>query len=725
MLELARREPEKIVLGPRPGCEPNGKPPVRIFLGTEASQFRPERVLAWSVERVRDPARVYEIHLMKEIAGFERRDWTTGFTNYRFAIPEWAGRSGRAIYNDEDQIYLSDPALLFDADMQGHGFLAIAPRESSVMLLDCERMAGIWNVETARRSTKKALLRRALETPGLFGECDPHWNARDDEYREGRSHCLHYTTLHTQPWRPFPSRFVYQDHPLGHLWHALEREADAAGFHLFRRERPSAAYEALARERTGRRSGAAPGRYEADLRELARSFGASRVLHHAPFTDAPIGQWDGVVVTEGLESLPEDDVPWFLDEVFAAATRFALVAVSAPPPASDPHAPSVFVPAARWPEHLEAASRRRPGIHWELLVAQPGAETLRSHGGRFAGEGPPRVWLLGDERSAEGRAARVVAERLGWPHETREPGELAPPWPDLAIASGRRGADAARSLRSRAGGRTRVVVLGEDAGVRAEDFDLAATPVSAGFYPHPRRFDTLGPLVAPADPDRRAAATEVWRKRFEAARAPRVVLLAAEPGLALSRGEARRLGADAVRAAAEVGGTLFALIDEGLVAAADLEAALGTAASIERCDGIRSQVWDAHLALADAFIVPGGAERSLAEACATGRPVTIHPAGTTRRGPREAARRLVARLAKAPRGNDRGTIRPQQGLERWCSRLVAEGSVLPPRDLERLHAELARRGVARRLGDPPPAGGYRPLREIDRLAGRLRALLGL
>jgi len=725
MQDLARTAPEAIVLGPRPGSAPNGKPPVRIFLGTEASQFRPERVLAWSVERVRDPSRVYEIHLMKEIAGFDRRDWTTGFTNYRFAIPEWAGRRGRAIYNDEDQIYLSDPALLFDAEMQGHGFLAIAPRESSVMLIDCNRMAGIWNVEAARRGTKKALLRRAALTPGLFGACDPHWNARDDEYREGRSHCLHYTTLHTQPWRPFPERFVYQDHPLAPLWVDLEREADAAGFHLFRRERPSLAYAAVAREHAGLRRGAAPGRFEAELRDLARSFGASRVLHHAPFGDAPCGQWDGVVVTSGLESVPEDDVPWVLDEVFAAAKRFVLVAVAAPAPASDPHAPSAFAPAARWPEHLEAASRRRPEIHWELLVAQPGAETLRRHGGRFAGDGPPRVWLLGDERSAEALAARVVVERLGWPHQTKEPGELGPPWPDLAIASGRRGADAARSLRARTAGRTRVVVLGEDAGARAEDFDLAATPVSAGFYPHPRRFDTLGPLVAPADPDRRAAATVDWRKRFEAAGAPRVVLLAVGPGVALSRAEARRLGADATRIAAEAGGTLFALVDESLATAAALEAALGAGARVERCDGVRSQAWVAHLALADAFVVPGGAERALAEVCATGRPVTIHPAGAARRGPREAARRLVARLARAPRGNDRGTIRPQQGLERWCSWLVAEGSVLPPRDLERLHAELARRGAARRFGEPPPPGGFRPLREIDRLAGRLRALLGV
>ena len=83
MQELWRRAPERIVLGVRPGLAPSGKPPVRIFLGSEASQFRPERVLAWSIEQVRDPARVYEIHLMKEIAGFDRREWTTGFTNYR------------------------------------------------------------------------------------------------------------------------------------------------------------------------------------------------------------------------------------------------------------------------------------------------------------------------------------------------------------------------------------------------------------------------------------------------------------------------------------------------------------------------------------------------------------------------------------------------------------------------------------------------------------------
>jgi len=357
------------------------------------------------------------------------------------------------------------------------------------------------------------------------------------------------------------------------------------------------------------------------------------------------------------------------------------------------------------------------------VVAQPGAEPARHRGGRFAGDGPPRAWLLEEGPAEEVRVARAVVERLGWPFEARPAAGLAPPWPDLVLASGRRGADAVRGLRARAGGRTRVVLLGEEAGARAQDFDLAATPVSAGFTPHPRRFETLGPLVPPVDPERREAAIRVFAARFEAASAPRIALLAAGPGLALSHAEARRLGAEAARMAAESGGTLFALIDEELRAAGALAAALGAQSHVER-GGVGSGAWLAHLALADAFVVPGSAERALAEACATGRPVAIHPAGAPR-GAREAVRRLVARLARAPRGNDRGTIRPQQGLERWCSRLLADGRVLPPRDLARLHEELERRGAARRAGEPPPPGGFQPLRELDRLAGRLRGLLGV
>ena len=210
-----RDQPSRIELGPRPGHEPSTLPPVKIFLGTEEAQYRAERIFFYSIEKVRDPARTYEIHLMKNVHGFDRSKWRTGFTNYRYAIPEWAGGSGRAIYNDVDQIYLADPALLFDLEMGNHGYLAISAKDTSVMLIDCGRMVDLWNTKTAATLGKHALIDKPSSTPGLWGELDGHWNARDQEYVEGRTKCLHYTALHQQPWQPDAGGLLLPPEPAG------------------------------------------------------------------------------------------------------------------------------------------------------------------------------------------------------------------------------------------------------------------------------------------------------------------------------------------------------------------------------------------------------------------------------------------------------------------------------------------------------------------------------
>ena len=170
---------------------------------------------------------------MSDLPGFDRRGWTTGFTNYRFAIPALQGGRGRAIYNDEDQIYRTDPGVLFDLELGGAGHLSISDTESSVMLIDCTRMSGVWTLGGAQRGWKRSLLRSATAETGLRGELESGWNARDEEFVPGESHLLHYTTLHTQPWRPFPERFVYQKGSHTDLWHELEREAIENGFELF------------------------------------------------------------------------------------------------------------------------------------------------------------------------------------------------------------------------------------------------------------------------------------------------------------------------------------------------------------------------------------------------------------------------------------------------------------------------------------------------------------
>lgn len=222
-----RAAPECIRFPADADVEPSPKPAVRIYLGTEDAQYRAERAFLWSIFENRDPARVYETYLMKDLEGFDRSDWKTGFSRYRFAIPALAGRQGRAIYNDVDQIYLDDPARLFDLDMGDRAYLSITRRETSVMLLDCEKLGPLWTWEDAMTCKKKHF--RAL-AEDLWGPLDGSWNARDSEYRPGESRLLHYSTLHTQPWHPFPKMLRYRDHPLAEVWLAKERAAEAAGF---------------------------------------------------------------------------------------------------------------------------------------------------------------------------------------------------------------------------------------------------------------------------------------------------------------------------------------------------------------------------------------------------------------------------------------------------------------------------------------------------------------
>ena len=278
-----RSLPVRLVLEPETRAQPCSKPPVRIFIGTEAAQFRAERTLLWSIRRLRDPGRTYEIYLMKDLAGFNRMQWLTGFTNYRYAIPEFAGFSGRAIYNDADQIYLDDPAKLFDTDMQDHGVLSINQRDTSVALIDCERMASIWNLKAAQTPGRRRHEARMRET-GLWGPLDEAWNVHGQDYIPGQASLVHYTTIHAQPWRPTPGDYAYLPNPADDIWLALEREADEAGFHPFYAARPSPEFPA---------------------------------------------EYSDPDSAGGLEKIPDWDIPWLLDRLFQEARDTVAVTVDA------------------------------------------------------------------------------------------------------------------------------------------------------------------------------------------------------------------------------------------------------------------------------------------------------------------------------------------------------------------------------------------------------------
>ncbi len=401
-----RETPEVVRFDVEPGVTPSGKPPVRIFLGTEPLQARAERIFFWSVKRRRDPSRVYEIYLMKDLKGYDRHGWKTGFTNFRYAIPGLAGGTGRAIYNDVDQVYLADPAEMFDLDMQGKGALAINPGEDSVMLIDCEIMAKHWPIEeVGLPGMKKKRFRNAATDLKLWGVLPGVWNARDDEFNPSQSKCFHFTTLQTQPWRPFPDQIRYSDHPDGEVWFAMEREADAARFNGFTRERPGSRFaEALARGGNGAPSAAGDERRHADaVGRLIAATGAKTVLDYsapqasgdprsfagaavtsrdvtqAPFAKPVEGRFDGVACIDVLSAIPEEDVPWTLDELFAAADRFLYVAVVGDPART--YGGAEPLPPEWWRLQMELAAKRNPGRVWSLTAIDAADGRAQSYSG--------------------------------------------------------------------------------------------------------------------------------------------------------------------------------------------------------------------------------------------------------------------------------------------------------------------------------------------------------
>ncbi|MFQ5633752.1 MAG: ELM1/GtrOC1 family putative glycosyltransferase [Gammaproteobacteria bacterium] len=584
-----RAEPEVVVLPVRDGCAPSERPPVRIFLGTEAAQYKAERVFIWSIERVRDPSRVYEIHLMKHLYGFRSRFWLTGFTNYRFAIPHFAGRTGRAIYNDVDQIYLKDPAELFDLDLHGHGYLAIDPGDISVALFDCERMSRVWTLEDARTGRKNELLARASRQPGLWGELAGGWNARDREYVPGECGVLHYTALHRQPWHPFPKLFVYQANRAADVWFDLEQSANAAGFQAFSLAHPSRAFGTLCQAvrnavagswHEAGRSGAQADFYPADLRPvLAESrvgtvldcriaaiaprppasaladAGVGRVVPFDP-TEAPgesdqEERLDAVVCTGTLEFVPDDDVPWMLDRLFGRARRLVYCHVFEPARDRQSAARAGIRHRERsaewWQYQFELVARKHPRIRWRLCLYQ-GRDGRRGRPliieGNEYDRGDATVWVLANQKPGHTSQATALAEAVGWPYRLISVPQrlkalvpvllhldggrvepLRPPWPSVIVACGWWPTRVARWVQKRSGGRVRLLLAGRKCGPVRSGRDILVSCEHFHLPVHARRIETLLP-IHPITESRLSAARQRGLQLIGDAASPRVALLA-------------------------------------------------------------------------------------------------------------------------------------------------------------------------------------------------------
>lgn len=201
--------------------------PIRIFIGTEPAQWLATEVLKRSITK-RTKAEIVFQDLIGIDLGLKSKMYT-GFSFYRFAIPEECGYQGKAIYLDADMVVLGDIDKLYHLEMRDKPVLAKRANPTitftSVMLMDCARLkhwkvrewvalinAGLTSYQGCMSGSPSGM------NYGDFGPLPEEWNQFD--YYNETTKLIHYTKVPTQPWKreghPYRGAFLEE------LFHTME-----------------------------------------------------------------------------------------------------------------------------------------------------------------------------------------------------------------------------------------------------------------------------------------------------------------------------------------------------------------------------------------------------------------------------------------------------------------------------------------------------------------------
>jgi mitochondrial fission protein ELM1 len=276
---------------------------------------------------------------------------------------------------------------------------------------------------------------------------------------------------------------------------------------------------------------------------------------------------------------------------------------------------------------------------------------------------------------------------------------LAPPWPTLVIAIGRRSVPVARWVRRVSGERARLVHLGRPRAPYAW-FDLIVTTPQYALPARPNVLTIPLPLAASRQICDGEAFSDLPR--------PRIAVLAGGDIGPWHLGDAAGLGRAASHLARRHGGSLLLTTSRrtGEAATEALIGAIDAPARVHRY-GQGANPYPAILAGADAFVVTTDSVSMMADAAATGRTLLLFEAVY-----RPTLGQRVAAAAQCLPGYDAA---------------VDLGLIARPRALDRVAESLIGAGHARRF-DPddalaPPAVAYDGDEIKARVVARVRALV--
>lgn len=315
---------------------------------------------------------------------------------------------------------------------------------------------------------------------------------------------------------------------------------------------------------------------------------------------------------------------------------------------------------------------------------------------------PPLVWVLHGAHAGDNAQASSLAAALGYPHETlalrynlrhalpfwlRGAGLgsldadsrqlIAPPWPELLIAVGKRSVPVARYIRQASGGSTRLVHIGRPRAPLAW-FDLVITTPQYGLPPAPNVLELALPFANLQQVDTLQMAH--WSSQWQSLPRPLVAVLvgAARFPQRFGHAEAVQLGTR-LQAAAGQGTLLLIGSPRTRPQVLDALAAAAGPAALAYPFSADDNPYQAALALAERVVVTSDSMSMIADAILSPAAASIH------------------QLPVSPLAVSWSSRSP-------LPRLLARGGLLsPPRDMRAVARRLIEDGYADALGTPTGA----------------------
>jgi hypothetical protein len=187
--------------------------PIRVFVGSDRNGGCAENQMVFEYSLRKHATRPIELTWMQISDdpasfwyGWETRRWSTPFSGFRYGIAEFCKNQGKAIYCDDDQLWLADPALLWDTPITGKNIMTgkslggPGDVRHCVSVIDCQKFGAVVPPASRRKTLPQFCEMMKEITFPLTEIIDDNWNNYDGENAKIEDiKLLHFTDMRTNP----------------------------------------------------------------------------------------------------------------------------------------------------------------------------------------------------------------------------------------------------------------------------------------------------------------------------------------------------------------------------------------------------------------------------------------------------------------------------------------------------------------------------------------------